>query len=361
MIGRGLGVGAPTQPTIGLLGPTGVGKTTYLAVLEAAFVKQGCNVDISSDMPDPRQSTSLSRATIQLTNQANWPAKTDPLAALENLFMRVTKDGRPVVNISFFDPGGELFEPGVAESKPQFDQLNALYAHIAACSAFVLLVDLQRWLPDSYTSLNLTRETLSQYLRRNQLQHHLSADNVLNARAAVVITKADLLDWLREHRTREADAWLEDKDAPQALHELAQYARRMFTDVRFFFCSSVGWSEGRPNCHTVVVPPPLTTHGGSADPADLIGDLIPDPPPSQVRFKGAEGHPRLPAFSDPLQLVSAAEFDKERAERPGPGVYVLPGRRLPSMEGTERSWTGWAQPAPWNVVEPLLWVAGVTL
>jgi len=248
-----------------------------------------------------------------------------------------------------FDPAGELFDPR-AEARRYERQRNLVFDHLKDCSGLLFLLDPSMPQQHLANSWNASVGTLRAYARVNNLNSLVQGNKVI-PRTAVLLTKADRLPFLRRHRTRKAERWLEHEGG---LRELVGDIRRSCREVEFYFCSAVGWKEGCENCRTYVVPYELTPGALAVEGARERRDLIPDPPVSAEGDLGSPVQQRgtsLPLFRDPLQIADAHTYSAPPGQ-PAAGVLVAPGRQPPSRAAGNFI-------NPWNVVEPLLWAAGV--
>jgi hypothetical protein len=328
-----------------------VGKTTYFAVLKQALEDRGWLAQVypSGNESSSEQQGELHRALIDEIHfdigRGYFPRKTRLQPQSDDLFFGITKEGRSM-HLTFYDPAGELFELLPNEEKYRAEARNQIFDHMKDCTGILVLFDFRKSAQELRESWSLSIGKFIQFLRDRQLDQSVLASGALRMRTAVLFTKVDRLPWFSRHRPREADAWLE-KDA--GLRALAEEIRRGCTQVKFFFCSAVGWNRGRPNCRTAVRPRKL-----AIDKVYSRADLIPDPLSSSQNLPGSSPRleePALPLFVDPLQLVDEAEVDWQSTSVEA-GVFCMPGRKSPATDHDKF-------PTPWNVLEPLLWAADV--
>jgi len=413
---------------VGLIGPTNVGKTTYFAVLDRALRDRNWKVEIYGDDPEAVDRGIFINDIRSDLNKGAFPHKTKVSDNLEQLSFRISKElppgqkrrGPPLppIELTFYDPAGELFEPSPShghpldgsapepqprQGRPQGQRppsgsqglpdwlrdhvgdgdrsmipdppdasvktnaaRNRLFSYMKDCMGILVLLDPQRPARELEEIWRLSIESFMNYIRSNGLTHLLE-NNSLKARTAVLFTKADELPWFQLHRPREANWWVERHEG---LESLASDMRRMCREVKFYFCSAVGWSQGRPNRRIAVLPKRLSVEDtlntlGHEDieQGDLIttparrqkieqGDLIPDLAAARIGSRGARhSRPILPLFVDPMQVVNEEEVDRQ-VHLVRAGLLDMPGRKAHTSAREKFL-------SPWNVVEPLLWAAGV--
>ena len=357
---------------VGLIGPTNVGKTTYFAVLDRALRDRNWKVEIYGDDPKAVDRGIFINDIRSDLNKGAFPHKTKVSDNLEQLSFRISKElppgqkrrGPPLppIELTFYDPAGELFEPSPShghsldgsapepqprQGRPQGQRppsgsqglpdwlrdhvgdgnrstipdppdasvktnaaRNRLFSYMKDCMGILVLLDPQR--PATRTRGNLA--AVDRVVHGLHPQQRLTDDrlenNSLKARTAVLFTKADELPWFQLHRPREADWWVERHEG---LKSLASDMRRMCQEVRFYFCSAVGWNQGRPNRRIAVLPKRLSVEDtlntlGHEDieQGDLIttsarrqkieqGDLIPDLAAARIGSRGATAQSADPA------------------------------------------------------------------
>ena len=335
------------KTAIGLVGPVGGGKTTSLAVLEQAASDAGWAVEVDLDGGESGQGNLINRIRRDMYSD-RFPRKTDHRGPLERVAMTLSRGDRSV-EINVIDPAGELFERS-SEQDALRPVRNQVFAHMDGCSGLLILLDSLTPASKMTETWRLTIEELMAYWKRAKTSPTQGGRQP--SRTAIVFTKADQIPWIARLRPREADAWL---TRSKGLRKLAEDIRAMCPEVKFFFTSAVGWSRGVVNCRVAVVPRPLSLDESLQQGAIVERDLIPDPSPS---FRGArtstDGLPMrtlLPLYTDPLQVVDPAEVDRE-SKGGEVGVVLMPGRAI-SRPAQDRVFT------PWNVLEPVLWAAGV--
>ena len=238
----------------------------------------------------------------------------------------------PPLELTFYDPAGELFEPPKKNSENYNEKRKDLFKKMTSkyCDGILVLLDLRRPATELEEIWRLSIESFMQYIRDN---HHgdMLVNNSLKPRTAVVFTKADLLPWFQLHRQRSgADSWVEKHEG---LKSLASDIRRMCRNVRFFFCSAVGWNQGRPNERIAVLPKQLSVKDtlNTLSQKELeTGDLIPDRAVARTGSNGFGGtrlgRPTLPLFVDPMQVVNEEEA-RPLFDEGAPPLFVDPRGR----------------------------------
>jgi len=367
---------APLLPKVGLIGPANAGKTTYFAVLDRALRDRDWKVEVYGDDPKDAERGSLINKIRRDLYKGAFPRTTKVGDKVEQLIFHISKGTRSgkkgrfnvdELDLAFYDPPGELFEPS-----PSQDQYNTsrerLFKHMKDCVGLLVLLDIRRPATELEEAWRLSIESFMGYIRRNNLTHLLE-NNSLKARTAVLFTKADLLPWFQLHRQRDADWWVERHEG---LKSLVSDMRRMCHKVRLFFCSAVGWNQGRPNCRVAILPKrmsvedTLKTLGHEVEQGDTItrsarrqevehGDLIPDLALARVGNNESGGiwlrRPTLPLFVDPMQIVNEEEVDRQ-VHTVQSGLLDMPGRK--AQTSAQEKFL-----SPWNIVQPLEWAAGV--
>jgi hypothetical protein len=334
---------------VGLIGPPKAGKTTFFAVLDRALRDLDWNVEIHGDGDDSSRQTHESIR--YAVNSGYYPDKTpDFKSESARLFFRISK-GDESLELSFYDPAGELFMPTPAPKPNYAVAREKLFQHLKECTGILVLLDLSKSAQQLQDSWRLSIESFLGFIRQNQLESQLLDRNLLKVRTAVVFAKADLLPWFARHRQRDASAWLRQAEG---LRELNRDIRNQCQEdhVRFFFCSAVGWNQGRPNSRTVIVPRPVSVESNLDSKKVLERDLIPDPAAYGDGKAAVVAKTILPLFTDPLQLVNL-DSTINRDMLGGPqlhGVRDMPGCKPPSSDHDKFL-------TPWNIVEPLLWAA----
>lgn len=335
---------------VGLIGPTYAGKTTYFAVLDRALRDLDWRVEPQSGARR-ESSTRLLNYIRQHMNQGYFPPKTPDRIPTDGLFFSVTKGmgkGRQHFDLNFFDPPGEIFEPAQdgLESQDITEVRQRFFNSIQESNGLLVLLDLER---RPHELINIWTHSIESLIAH--LRHHKFGirDDQLDMRVAVVFTKADRLPWMARHRMRNASAWLRGNEG---LEVLAGDIRRVCPTVRFYFTSAVGWNRGQPNCRTVIRPRDIVKDNLAPEKqSHQQSDLIPDPATGLPIAGSVRRRATMPLFSDPLRLI-ADDLNGGLMEEHVVGVITLPGRRPPTKE-EERFLT------PWNIVQPLLWAAGV--
>lgn len=325
---------------VGLIGPTFVGKTTYFSVLDRALrdlewrvVSQG----------NDKESAELLNRIRNFTNQGLFPRKTQAKVPDRGLYYRISDESNRVFELTFYDPPGEIFEPNERESQYR-DTRETLFRSMEDVGGLLVLLSLEKTPHELANIWHYSIESFIAHLRRAGRMEMIAHDK-LRIRVAVVFTKADLLPWMSRYRTRDAEHWL---NGQEGLRSLAADIRRDCSEVQFRFSSAVGWNKGRPNVRTVVKPRLASESTGAR--GTMFRELIPDPAEGGDRSASERSRRMLPVFSDPVRVVDEPLHDLIKDLQ---GVVTLPGRTAPQRE-TGRFLT------PWNVVEPLLWAAGLS-
>ncbi|MGI8756515.1 MAG: TRAFAC clade GTPase domain-containing protein [Acidimicrobiales bacterium] len=344
---------AEVVTTVGMIGPTSVGKTTYFAVLDRALEDRGWTVDLGAtgaDIAGQRAFGEEIRRNVRVNGR--WPRKTQPTNPQpDRLSLRISNNAGVEVGLSFYDPAGELFDPG-RDSRVYELQRNQVFDHMRDCKGLLILLDPNMPPQDLVNTWNASIGAFRAYARSNNLGHLIQGNKIV-PRTAVLLTKADRFPFLRRHRTRKADLWLEhDGD----LREFVTGIRGTCREVEFYFCSAIGWKDGLENCRTYVVPHSLVRGAATQGGVSARRDLIPDPPLLNMGVFGPSEPMRrpytsLPLFRDPLQIADTRARVEVQGQ-PEVGILVYPGREPPNQASGSLV-------TPWNVVEPLLWAAGV--
>jgi hypothetical protein len=342
----------PTKPVrVGLFGPAQSGKTTYAGVLADALRDRAWNVEVQHTDARLERSGQLIEEIRRELSRGHFPRKTRVSDTSGPAYFRISK-GPHRLELEVPDPAGELFEP-TPELQSHAAARERFFGQMSDCTGIVILQDFRRSATEMEESWRLSIESFLGFVRRCRLTHLLEAD-LLKVRIAFLFTKADLIPWFPLHRPRQADPWLDKHRGLQSLmHDVRRVCRPSF--VQFGFSSNVGWNRGRPNCRTAFIPKPLGVEKDRKEHQFEPGDLIPDPRGRRAR-QGEQGAANpawssLPQFADPMQIVNQEDVDQGAAD-PATGLLRLPGRKAPTTD-FDRFLT------PWNVVEPLLWVAGV--
>jgi hypothetical protein len=342
---------AITLNKVGLFGPPQSGKTTLAAVVGRALRDRSWRVELYSS---EHQSEIRDRSINEIIRQINhgyFPRKTQVGDQSAPLTFRISK-GQYTAALEFRDSAGELFE-ATPTSHLLHKERERVFDSIKDCAGILILLDWRKSATELEESWRLSIESFMAFVRRRQLTDLLDNDS-LKLRIAVLFTKADLIPWFQLHRPREADAWLEKH---QGLASLMLDVRRMCGPgrVRFGFSSNLGWNHGRPNCRTALLPTPLDVEQHrdqqEIDPCDLIPDLDSRGPSRESRGTALARRYMLPLFVDPMRIVNQEDVDQEFLGIEA-GLVSMPGRIAPATDSDKFL-------TPWNVVEPLLWAAGV--
>lgn len=340
---------------VGLIGPTNVGKTTYFAVLDRALEINQWLVDIYGD--DSKADTEqLNNLRVRI-NHGYFPEKTQAGRESKRAIFRISRKLGPSFDLTFYDPAGELFESSDASAE-YTEERERIFAYLATCSGLMVLLDLSSPLNRVFDNWQHSMRLFREYIQRYKM-HELLKDNQLNMRTAVLFTKADTIPWLRLHRQRDAGTWMRGNND---FIQMLDLIRTQCNQVRFFFCSAIGWHDGKPNCRTLIRPRSLTvaddeaTYDQTKDGSSLgQRPLIPDPAVGKDASPTAEEadtsrYSVNPVFTDPLRFTN--EPLEEKLDGPKIGVVNLPRRRARDAQQL-------APLKPWNVLEPLLWAAGI--
>jgi hypothetical protein len=345
-----------TAPTIrlnrvGLFGPPKAGKTTLAAVVGRALRDRNWKVELySSDDHAQTCGRSINEISRQI-NRGYFPRKTEVAEQSDSLAFRISKR-QYAAALEFRDPAGELFE-ATPNSHLLQKERECVFDSIKDCTGILILLDWRKSATELEEAWRLSIESFMEFIRRRQLTGLLDNDS-LKLRIAVLFTKADLIPWFQLHRPREADSWLEKH---KGLASLMHDVHRMCGPdrVRFGFSSNLGWNYGRPNCRTALLPTRLDVEQHrdqqEIEPRDLIPDH--DSPGVSRESRGTALSRRymLPLFVDPMRIVNQEDVDWDFLGIEA-GLVSMPGRMAPATDSDKFL-------TPWNVVEPLLWAAGV--
>lgn len=372
-----------------VLGGTNVGKTTFFAVLDRALRDQkfALHAVAGSGEDEQRDASEFLYRLRDYITKGYFPPATHVSEKPKPLAFEITFPDSDNVTLYFTDISGEACEQSPQEKTPNLDKTREyLKTRCKQGAALLVLIDLSKR-PE--VILGDWRYTLEQFVdvavRSGQIR-----------RIAVLLTKADVLQWQQRCRQRFADHWIAaHPDLSPIFRDARSYGKDL--QVRFFFSSAIGWAYGASNLRTTVKPRDLTED--TLEFEKDWADLIPDPaileqrnaPPSPPAQSGATvatpgghvkgkwqvvGKPRsgvargsFPPFSDPLRLVEEEPdlsllapaglkgFSEDQKEGLKDtlrvlGVLTLPGRQPPrhALGRVVR---------PWNIIEPLFWAANV--
>lgn len=354
------------EPRIGIVGHARAGKSMYIAVLRRAFEAAGWTVDLEQD--DRRHQQQYLDELQGFVLRGRFPPKNPVRDVIDRLDLRLSRSDGRRFRLQFFDPAGEVFEGNHRPGSAGANALAAVRTQLRECSGVVVLLD-------PYKSPELLRQTWDNVRAGLRVKPGESA----RFRVAICFAKADLELWQRRYRVRSAREWVAQRPELGPLRDQVQHSG---VTAEWFFVSSTGWHAGMPNVRTVVNARPV--RGGQVQGGTVPADHVPDPPAVADRLDPAE--PRglrfllgLPVFTDPFRL-GLHDFRNEPltdevvpddvvplvnpqngavAAAPPPnappvlaGVHTLPGRYAPG----DREMA--AVVRPWNVIEPVLWLAG---
>jgi hypothetical protein len=252
--------------------------------------------------------------------------KTQLTMALQGIRFRISKEGLPEIELKFHDPPGELFEPS-ATAETYRDQRHVVFESMQGCSGLLFLVDINMGPDWARRCFEFTIQEFIRFLHEKHVQDRFVAGQpgLLDLRAAILLTKADTLPWLRRHRTRDARPWVE---AQGGFGELSAKTHKYCREIRFYFCSSFGWQDGRPDLRTVVRPRPIEFEHRPPQ------ELIPDPAAGKDDEAHADGpgigqaRPAPPPPDADVRQPDAAERRIGRVGaalwRPGPAAADQP-------------------------------------
>jgi len=352
------------KPKIGVVGHSRAGKSTFLAVLKTAFENAGWAATARTSgqasnltdtntlsLRDPAEYLNFLRRFIE---NGFFP----PSTPIQDTADRVTFDikGMDVTGkqksfeIDCFDPAGQLLEGDYDGSSKEIIALKAIQASLTQCTGVLLLLDPETH-PDIWVK---TWERVEPGLKIGK-----------DLRVAVCFAKADIGLRHRRFRIRDAKRWVQS--FPAGLNLVKQIENRIL-NIKWEFVSSSGWLNGISNTRFFVNYRPIRRTGVIGGNARLR-ELVPDP--AQPVDKAVDGDDtsgfrymqNLPLFTDPLRLLShdfrlnpmtdagphsmLSKIDNTAA--PIAGVHVGYGRGLKKELSLSIR--------PWNVVEPVLWLA----
>ncbi|SMH47906.1 TRAFAC clade GTPase domain-containing protein [Azospirillum agricola] len=343
-------------PKVGIVGHSQAGKSTFLAVLLEALVQRDYRVAV-----DPANSAYRDELT-GFINFGFFPPKTPLDEKHRRVSLHISSDvHRAGLEVEFFDHAGEIFErdpdrsiAGWSESRRQ-DILKDLQA----CTGLIVLMDLEADPDLLLRTFTNTVVDLQGLLVRSG--GNGQSQQKLELPIALLFTKADMLGWQRRQRIRDAQRWITEQSR---YRKLTDRVNTYCANAHYYFCSSTGWIEGRPNICTVVRPRPLPGSSASLNvpETELRGENIPDPALSAGEIARAATQDNstrlrfmteLPVFNDPLRLMAASDLKRRiPPEADRLGVLTLFGSQ---GDGGRRNTTVTA----WNIVEPVLWAAGL--
>jgi len=321
------------QPTIGIVGHSQAGKSTFLAVLLKAFQQRGYRV--TPENPENGAYRDLLENHVSL---GFFPPKT-PVDNEENrISLRISHEslqrrGTDGIVLDFFDPAGDVFErdPGADNSEDErtrnLNTRNLILKRLEQCTGLIVVMDIHAS-PELLSQVfRTTVEDLCGRLRRAGNKDRIS-EKGLTMPVVILFTKADSLAWQQRHRVRNAEDWI--REQPR-FRDLVSVASTYCSRVYFAFCSAAGWRDGRPNLRTLVRPRPLPGRAAS-DGADKLNEAaaaaLADAERHLEEYQGE--HIPDPALSpDGIRHAAVATHDTSRcaADAPGP-LRGVPGVML---------------------------------
>jgi hypothetical protein len=374
-------------PKIGVVGHSRAGKSTFLAVLKTAFEAAGWAATIRSVEQQQQTATSSLRNPeeyVKFLRRFIEAGFFPPATRVQDTADRVSFDvmrGNNRFEIDCFDPAGEVLEGNYDERSPEAFFLAAIQKSLNECTGVLMLLD-----PDTHPDLWIkTWERVEPGLNRDR-----------PPRVAICFGKADTGLRQRRFRVRDARQWVKNYPGGQEL--LRQIENRQLQNS-WHFVSATGWINGASNTR-VFVNSRTIRRTGSTVVQSRLRELVPDP--AQLVDGAVEGDDssgfrylqHFPVFLDPLRIQShdfrlnpitdagprtmvpqitglsqqlsdelqsesavvrdnASQRLKELRERLSKvnavaGVHVGYGRGGAARQSTIR---------PWNVVEPVLWLA----
>lgn len=371
-------------PKIGVVGHSRAGKSTFLAVLKAAFEMADWSADIIRDANAAdlaanslRQPHVYYQYLTRFIEEGFFPPATRVQETADRVTFKVQqKDGRGQFVLDCFDPAGEVLEGNYGENTREMEALKRIQASLRSCTGVLLLLDPEApelWLKtwervEQGLSLSLATAEKTEFVRGKP-------------RVAVCFAKADADRRQRRFRIRDARPWLAGLDGGR---NLINRLENRNLECAYHFVSATGWIAGCPNIRTLINARPIVRINANAAHNANIGnnpvlpgaqngatlrEMVPDPPQplapqANVGYRYMQG---WPLFSDPLQ-IKAHDFWAKPLTNLGPrdmlanderpqalelfGVHVGFGRKIDPQHASVR---------PWNVVEPVLWLAGYEL
>lgn len=245
-------------PKIGIWGPTGSGKTTYLGALYLELQKEWSIVNQISVGPDSNQ------LTIHIANNlanGEFPPATSRQSRHYALFFHPDSPsiGRRLLQrkfeLSLIEAPGDFTgrDPGLRAD----DEISKYYEHIGECTGLILMIDSDAQDRQSEDQFGVKQG--SYYLALQKLFSALDTDKngKVLPKIAFCLSKADI-----DHPGREIDNTLAEKLVHQIVGEdtrnLIQskcQTRGFRPKVRYYAISSVGMytvaGQSRPNIHFV--------------------------------------------------------------------------------------------------------------
>jgi hypothetical protein len=358
--------GSFQPPKIGVVGHSRAGKSTFLAVLKTAFERVGWAATVrstpfspstteanTSRLRDPAEYVAYLRRFVEA---GFFPPSTRVQDTADRVSFEVARDNNRF-EIDCFDPAGEVLEGDYDERSAEASSLKVIQQSLEQCAGVLLLLD-----PETHPDLWLkTWERVEPGL-----------NTIRPPRVAVCFAKADIGVRQRRFRVRDARSWV--KGYKKGLELLEQIQNRNLKNA-WYFVSATGWLNGSSNIRVFVDARPIRRIGSRAS-VGRLRELVPDP---AQRLDGsldgddAKGYrymQNLPIFTDPLRLRSH-DFRLNPMTDAGPmkmlsgnstsretelpdnvhalaGVHVGYGRGGSDTQSRIR---------PWNVVEPVLWLA----
>lgn len=356
--------GESAVPKIGVVGHSRAGKSTFLAVLKHAFEAAEWAADID-DTREARRGGGTQQEPLRyykylknFIEKGFFPPPTPVQVNVDSVTFNVSRRNGNQFLLEFFDPAGEILEGSHdAGTKAQI-ALQGIQNSLRECTGVLLLLDPEIH-PDKWLETWINVEA-GLALRRS-------------VRVAVCFAKADSSVRQRRFRVRDAREWVEE--LPGAANFLTNIRNRAHIESKYFFVSAAGWVNGVPNIRTFVnsrVIRRVNVNSGAIQHGNTLRELLPDPaqllsvPNGNGDQFGFRYMQNLPVFSDPLRIVGH-DFQNNPITQNGPlntipkdqqgdamkfklaGIHVGFGRGSDNNESRIR---------PWNIVEPVLWLAG---
>lgn len=365
---------------ISVAGTTGVGKSVMIFHMAKALVAQGATAHLQAASGERRGVATESDSVARIANMMDsgyWP-KASEVGMLERLQIDYGRDGEEH-EIRFFDPAGEVFENihtsySGTDSKRDSDR-QQIARELVDSDGLMFLLDVRT---DPKLIFKQVEDFIallkSNWKVRDDSKGPLIANSRIQVPIAILFTKAETLPWQSLYRQTRAEKWMETNPSLKGVREMVlgkQVAKGRlkggaFADARFYFSSSIGWTNGQPNCRTLLIPPQIGPRENTVEAfKDASVDLLPNP--ARTPRAAPRGHGRGADYTfiaDPTRITrTSSEIDALEAlglvsvKRPTEsiyGVYEAPNRNAKANSSNDETVT-----RPWNVAEPLLYVTGL--
>lgn len=332
--------------------------TQQVATHPAAEVQQDTRIGASASDDDLNDPGNYVRYLRHFLSQGYFPPATPvkTVADRVSFMVRNKHERNKGFIIECHDPAGEVVETYHAPNTPGADAVRKIKESISKSTGVLMLLD-----PETHPDIWLDTW--------NCVSEGVAASDRRKPRIAICFAKADTGLRHRRFRVRDALAWVESDTSRKRLLDRINTSR---LESKWFFISAAGWVDGSSNTRVFVDAMKIRL-GGAHSAVALNTELVPDPArvTDPVQIASHPGNARrmrsLPVFTDPMRfsthdclnnpitVCGPIRIMRENAAQEVPrlhGVHVGFGR----AQDQNRS-----RVQPWNVVEPMLWLAGYRL